>query len=175
MSTTEAPNLQEFIIDRTLDAPRELVWKALTEPGRMQQWFAPKGFSSQVLKHEFHPGGTYHYCMSSDDGKNQMWGKVVYREIAAPERLVYLNSFSDEKGEATRHPLSATWPLEMLTTFILVDYKDQTTLIIKWTPYNATAEEQQTFAGAHDGMRQGWTGTLNNLTEYLAKEQAPTK
>jgi uncharacterized protein YndB with AHSA1/START domain len=169
--STEArqePILQEFIIDRKFAKPREKVWQALVEPKRIEQWFAPKGFTSRVVKMDLRPGGTYHYGMSSPDG-HEMWGKMAYREIVAPERLVYINSFSDANGGTTRHPMSKTWPLEMLTSFILVDYKDETTLIIKWTPFNASEEEKQTFAISHDSMRQGWTGTLDNLTEYLAK------
>jgi len=169
--TTTEPNPQEFIIDRTFDAPRDLVWKSLTEPERMQQWFAPKGCTSRAVKMEFRPGGMYHYCMTTADG-HEMWGKAVYREIVAPERLVYINSFSDAEGGTGRHPMSKTWPLEMQTTYILVDYKGQTTLIVKWTPLNATEEEEQTFATSHDGMRQGWTGTFDHLTEYLKTAKA---
>ena len=160
---------KEFVISRTFDAPRDLAWKAVTEPAHMQEWFSPKGFTSRAMKFELRPGGTYLYCMSAPDGK-EMWGKMVYREIQAPERLVYVNSFSDAEGGTTRHPMSATWPLQMLTTFTLVEDKGKTTLTIRWLPIDATPEEIATFNSSHDGMRQGWTGTLDNLTDYLAKQ-----
>jgi uncharacterized protein YndB with AHSA1/START domain len=169
-TTTEKPNLREFIISRTFNAPRELMWKALTEPERIQQWFSPKGFARKALKMEFRPGGTYHFCMSSPDGK-EMWGKVVYREISEPGHIVLINSFSDAQCGLTRHPMNATWPLEMHTTYTLAEHEGKTTFTIKWTPENATAEEIQTFEAAHASMTQGWTGTLDNLTEYLAKAQ----
>ena len=54
----------------------------------------------------------------SGDG-HVIWAKFVYREIAAPQRLVWVHSFSDEAGGLTRHPLSPTWPLELLTTVTL--------------------------------------------------------
>src|SRR5690242_12908512 len=113
MSTAIADN-QVFEIFRTFDAPRALVWKVCTEPEHMKEWFAPKGFTGRAVKMEFRPGGTYLYCLRSPDG-HEMWGKCVYREIVPPDKLVYINSFSDEKGGTTRHPMSATWPLEMLT------------------------------------------------------------
>jgi uncharacterized protein YndB with AHSA1/START domain len=106
---------QEFVITRVFNAPRELVWKAWTERERLMHWFGPKGFTLKVAKLDFRPGGTYHYSMRSPDGK-EMWGKFVYREIVAPERIVLVNSFSDEKGNLTRHPFSPGWPLEMLST-----------------------------------------------------------
>jgi len=89
-------------------------------------------------------GGVHHSAMVGPDGK-EMWGKMVYREIVAPERLVYINSFSDAAGGNTRHPLSATWPLEMLSTFTLTESAGKTTLGLTWTPHNATAEEIATF------------------------------
>lgn len=166
---THEPTSLEFIITRTFDAPRDVVWKAITEPDRMKEWFGPRGFSSRVAKLELRPGGIYHYCMSSADGK-EMWGKFVYREIVAPERLVFINSFSDAEGNISRHPMSPSWPLEMLSTFTLAEEQDgKTTLTIKWSPHNPTADEIKTFETSHDGMRQGWTGTLDQLTDYLAK------
>jgi len=162
--------LQEFIITRTFDAPRDLVWKACTEPNRMKEWFGPRGFSSRVAKLELRPGGIYHYCMSAADGK-EMWGKFVYREIVAPERLVFINSFSDAESNLTRHPMSPSWPLKMLSTFILTEKEGKTTFSIKWAPFEATEQEKQTFATSHEGMKQGWTGTLDQLTQYLAKCQ----
>jgi len=170
-ATTLAPETaaREFIISRTFDAPRELVWKSLTEPERIQAWFSPKGFSARVAQLDLRPGGAYHYCLASPDG-HEMWGKMVYREIVAPERLVYINSFSDADGGLTRHPMSKSWPLEMLSTFTLVEKDGRTTLTLTWLPFNATADEIATFNTSHDGMKQGWTGTLDNLTEYLAKQ-----
>ncbi len=165
---TEALAQRPFIISRTFDAPRDLVWKAFTDPERMKHWWGPKGFTVRVAKMDFRPGGTYHYCLQSPDGKD-MWGKFVYREIDAPERIVFVDSFSDEKGGLTRHPMHQAWPLEMLSTFTLTESKGKTTLTIKWVPINATEAEHKTFEDGMASMNQGWTGTLDQLTGYLAK------
>ena len=164
----EEVSTREFVITRVFNAPRELVWKAWTERDRLMQWFGPKGFSMSAAKMDFRPGGVFHYCLRSPDGK-EMWGKFVYREIVAPERIVLVNSFSDENGGLTRHPMSPTWPLEMLSTTTFVEQGGKTTLTIKWKPLNPTEEERKTFDGAHGGMQQGWTGTFEQLAEYLAK------
>ena len=162
---------QEFVITRVFDAPRELVWKAWTDRERLMQWFGPKGFALKVATLDFRPGGTFHYSMRSPDGK-EMWGKFVYREIVAPERIVLVNSFSDEKGNLTRHPFSPGWPLEMLSTTTFTEQAGKTTLTLRWAPVNATEAERKTFDSSHDGMRQGWTGTFEQLDEYLAKAKA---
>ena len=170
MSATESStlgSLPEFVISRTFDASPTTLWAALTEPARMEKWLSPKGSSSRVVAQDFRPGGIYHYCMSTPDG-HEMWGKMVYREIRAPHRLEYINAFSDSEGGTTRHPMSATWPLEMLSVFSLTEETPgRTTLTLTWTPFHASDEEVQTFEAAHAGMTQGWTGTLDNLTEYL--------
>src|SRR5438128_5695654 len=106
-----APPSKPFVITRTFDAPRDKVWKAWTEREQLLQWFGPKGFKMTTAKLDLRPGGTFHYCLSSPDGK-EMWGKFVYREIDAPKRIVLVNSFSDAKGGLTRHPMAPAWPLE---------------------------------------------------------------
>ena len=160
---------RDFVISRVFDAPREFVWKAFTDPERMQHWWGPKGFKVIASKMDLRPGGTYHYGMKAPDG-SAMWGKFVYREIAAPERMVFINSFSDEAGGISRHPLAPTWPLETLSVFTFEEAPGgKTKLTIRWSPHNATAEEQKTFDASHDGMRQGWGGTLEQLAAYLAK------
>jgi uncharacterized protein YndB with AHSA1/START domain len=98
-----------------------------------------------------------------------MWGKFVYREIVSPERIVLINSFSNENGELVRHPMSPTWPLEMLSTFTFVEHDGKTTLTIRWSPYQATEAELKTFDDGRQGMNQGWTGTLDQLDAYLKK------
>ncbi len=156
----------EFVITRVFDAPRELVWKAWTERERLMQWFGPKGFTMRVATLDLRPGGVFHYCLRSPDG-HEMWGKFVYRDIAAPERIVLVNSFSDEKGNLTRHPMSPTWPLEMLSTTTFAEQAGKTTVTVRWSPLNATEAERKTFDISHDGMRIGWTGTFDQLDEYL--------
>jgi uncharacterized protein YndB with AHSA1/START domain len=162
---------RRFVISRTFDAPRELMWKAWSERARLMEWFGPKGFKMPAAKMDFHPGGSFHYCLESPDGQ-EMWGKFVYREIVAPEKIVLVNSFSDEAGGITRHPMSATWPLEMLSTFTLTEENGRTTATVQGAPLNATEEERKTFDAAHEGMKQGWTGTFDQLAAYLAKASA---
>jgi uncharacterized protein YndB with AHSA1/START domain len=165
---TATETQKDFVISRVFDAPRDLVWKAFTEAEHLKRWFAPKGFTGKVAKMDLRPGGAYHYCLRAPDGK-EMWGKAVYREIVPPELLVWVNSFSDERGGTTRHPLSPSWPLEMLTTITLAEQDGKTKLTVRWVPINPTDEERKTFDAGHESMNQGWTGTLDQLTAYLAK------
>ena len=163
--------MREFVLVREFAAPRQLVWDAWTKPEHLQRWFGPKGFSLTVGAFDFKPGGTFLYGMKSPDG-HAMWGKWIFREIVPPEKLVVIASFSDAQGDVTRHPLSASWPLETLSTTTLAEKDGQTTLTLRWVAINATDEERQTFDAAHDSMTQGWSGTIEQLTAYLAKIQS---
>jgi len=148
------------------------VWKVWTEPERMAQWFGPKGVKIFHSKNDLRPGGVYHYGMRTPDGK-EMWGKWVYREVAKPERMVFVNSFSDKEGGITRHPMAQNWPLEMLTTITFAEQQEgKTTVTVRWSPINATEAERKVFDTSKDGMRQGWTGTFEQLEAYLAKAKA---
>lgn len=159
----------EFVISRSFEAPRTLVWQALTEPERMAQWWGPKGLVVAAATMDFRPGGRYHYGLKTPDG-GTMWGLFVYREIEAPSRIVLINSFSDENGGITRHPISPTWPLEMLSFFSLDTEGRGTKLSIRWRPLDATNEECETFTTAMESMTHGWGGTLDRLAEYLASQ-----
>ena len=159
---------REFVITRTFDAPRDLVFRAFADPGHMMHWWGPKGFTVVASRMDLRPGGVYHYGMKGPE-RGVMWGKFVYREIVAPQRLVFVNSFSDEAGDITRHPLSPTWPLELLSTITFDERADGTLLTIRWSPLpSATDEERRTFDAAHGGMKQGWAATLDQLAQYLA-------
>lgn len=171
MTTTTTPDQtteRPFVISRTFEAPRESVWKAWTERERLKQWFGPKGSTMPEVKMDFRPGGTCHSCLRSPDGR-EMWGKFIYREIVVPERLVYVQHFSDRAGGITRHPLSPTWPQQMLTTVTFADQNGKTLLTVHWVPLNPTDEERKTFDSAQEGMKQGWGGSFEQLADYLAK------
>ena len=159
-----------FVISRSFDAPRDLVWKAWTEPQRMAQWFGPKGANVVHSKNDLRPGGVYHYGMRTPDG-NKIWGKWVYREILPPQRLVFVSSFSDENGGITRHPMSPDWPRETLSTILFDDVDGKTTVTVKWATINATAIERETFEKARSSMTGGWSGTFEQLEAYLTEVQ----
>jgi len=156
----------ELVIIHTIDAPREQVFKAWTEAEALTHWWGPAGFTVHVATLDLRPGGMFHYRMDTPDG-NHMWGKFVYGEIVAPEKLEYVNSFSDEAGNIIAHPLSATWPLELHNTMTLTEEAGKTTLTLRAIPINATDEMHNTFKSAHEMMHQGFAGTINQLAEYL--------
>ncbi|HJT15786.1 MAG TPA: SRPBCC family protein [Thermoanaerobaculia bacterium] len=160
---------EAFEISRTFDAPRSLVWKAWTEPDRLAQWFGPKGAKVVHSNNDLRPGGVYHYGMEMEG--NRIWGKWVYREISEPHRLVFISSFSDENGGIGRHPMSADWPRETLSTILFDEKNGKTTVTVKWVPINATDIERKTFREAKPSMTGGWGGTLASLESYLAEVQ----
>ncbi len=166
-SAASEPADRELVVTRVLDAPRELVWKALTEPDRLERWWGPKGFTSKVHKLELRPGGIFLYSQRTPDGR-EMWGKWVYREIVAPERLVSVSSFTDEKGNSIPHPLIPNWPLEILGTSTFTERQGKTTMVVRMVPVNATESERKTFEDHLNWMEEGFDGTLEKLDKYLA-------
>lgn len=158
---------KEFTVVRTFDAPRDLVWKAHTEAERMRHWWGPKGFTMLKFTLDLKPGGLCHYGMRGPTGM-EMWGKLVFREIAKPTRLSYVVSFSDAQGGTTRHPLATTWPLEVLSVLDFTEHAGKTTLTITGHPINASEIEIKTYDDAHEGMNAGFKGTMDQLEAYLA-------
>ncbi len=158
-----------FVISRTVNAPRELVWRAYTEPEHLKRWFGPKGFTMPTCSMDLRPGGVFHYCMRSPDGF-EMWGKWIFHEIVRPERLVNTVSFSDPQGGVTRHPMAPAWPLETLGTATFIGHGDKTTVAVEWVAVNATEAEQKSFDEGHVGMSMGWSGTFDQLEAFLAEE-----
>jgi uncharacterized protein YndB with AHSA1/START domain len=162
------PTDREFIVTRVFDAPRELVFQAWTDPDRLAHWWGPKGFTTVSGTMDLRPGGVFHYGLRSPAGQ-VMWGKWVFREVLAPERLVFVASFSDETGGVTRHPFAHDWPLEVLSTLTFGAEGGKTRLTMRGVPINATESERKTFKAGHDSMQKGWAGTLDQLAEYLAQ------
>ena len=161
----------DFVMSRVFDAPRDLLWQCFTEPERMKQWWGPKGFTVISSKIDLRVGGTYHYGMKAPDGST-MWGLFSYREIVPREKLVFVNSFSDEKRGVTRHPMAPSWPLTMLSTFTFEDAPGgKTEFTVRWQTLNATEAEQETFDSpqSRQSMTNGWSGTMDQLEVYLAR------
>jgi len=153
---------KELIITRMFDAPRDLVWKAWTDPERLMRWWGSKNFTSPVSKIDLRVGGTYVNCMRAPDGK-EYWSTGVYREIVPLERLVLTDSFADEKGTivpAAHYGMQGDWPLELLitVTFEVAAGKTKMTLRHVGIPTVETANAQT-----------GWNESFDKLAEVLAK------
>lgn len=159
-----------FTYERTFNAPRDLVWKALTTEEHMRQWWGPKGMTMLKSTLDLRPGGTYHYGMAAADG-TEMWGILRYREIVPPRRLVFIVNFSDASGGITRHPLAPNWPLHVLSVATLTELNGTTTISIDTIPVNATQEEMEIFAAAKGGMTVGTNGMYDVFEQYLATLQ----
>lgn len=157
----------EFVISRVFNAPRNIVYHAWSDPNELQKWFGPKDASTFYSKGDVKPGGTYHYGMRVP-ALGEVWGRWVFREIVPPERLVWVNSFSDKDGGVTRHPMAPTWPAELLTTVTFEDEGGKTRVTVSWIPIDASEEERNTFVAAKASMQGGWTGTFDRCDEYLS-------
>lgn len=158
--------INPFKISREFNVSQDLMWKLWTEKDLLEKWSGPKGTKLKQADFELKSGAINHYCMIMPDG-SEMWGTQVFREFMKPDRFVYVNSFSDAQGQITRHPMSATWPLEMLTTITFLSLGEKTRVTIEWMPLDAKANEIETFNEAHEGMKMGWSGSLDTLEQYL--------
>jgi uncharacterized protein YndB with AHSA1/START domain len=164
-------NEPTFTIERIFNAPRDLVWKAWTDPKLFPQWFGPtKGSECKVLAFELKVGGVLHSEINSPYG--HMYGKFTYQEIAPKSKLSWLHSFADEKGNVIQAPHNTNWPRELLTSIYFEDAGDKTHLKLTWVPVKPTDAERQCFADGLSGMSQGWGGTFGLLEEFLAKKNA---
>jgi uncharacterized protein YndB with AHSA1/START domain len=154
-SSGAEPGNGEFVITRVFDAPRELVFKAWTDPKRVARWWGPFGFTNPVCELDVRPGGAIRIHMRGPDGTiYPMTG--VYHEIVEPERLVFTSAALDGKG----NPL-----FEVLHTITFAEQGGKTTLIMKARIAKTTLEAAPYLAG----METGWKQSADRLVEHMAK------
>lgn len=103
---------------RLFDAPRNLVWRAWTDPKHLAQWFGPEGFTSSVPELDVRVGGSLRIVMRSGDD-NDYPMKSEFREVVPPERLVFSNIAVDNEGNHL---------VEGETTVMLEEQGDKTKL-----------------------------------------------
>jgi uncharacterized protein YndB with AHSA1/START domain len=97
MTENTVSEIERMVVTRVFDAPRELVWKAWTDPKYVMQWWGPKGFTAPVCRMDFRVGGKSLCCMKAPDGQ-EFWNAVEYHEIVLHEKIVSSMYFSDSKG-----------------------------------------------------------------------------
>lgn len=148
----------EVVITRLLNAPRELVFQAWTEPQHVMQWWGPQGFQNTECNMDVRDGGAFTLHMTGPDGVSYpCLGR--YEEITPPERLVLI-------GEADeRHACGAGLPPRARVTVTLVDFHGRTELTIH-TRFETAALLQ---AAVAMGYRTGWEGAFERLANHLAR------
>ena len=158
---TSQQKAQDLVITRIFDAPRELVWKAWTEPEQVMRWWGGKTITSPACKIDFRVGGKYHFCMRMPDGQD-VWSTGVYKEIVPLERIVKTDSFADAEGNVVQgsyYGLEEDFPLEllMIITFEDLDGKTKMTLRHQGMPTGEMAEM----------TKQSWSESFDKLAESL--------
>jgi uncharacterized protein YndB with AHSA1/START domain len=158
MSAPSKENNIQLQLTRVFNAPRELVFKAWTDPDQFQHWFgaaACDGGSLQSVKVDARVGGKYRLQVRKDDG--EFFTTVgTYREVTPPERLVFTWQFEkdgsgDEYGEVE--------PPEMLVTLEFRALGKQTELIL--------THEKFASVQSRDRHEEGWTRCLNELGKFV--------
>jgi uncharacterized protein YndB with AHSA1/START domain len=135
---------RELTITRVFDAPRELVFSAWAKPEHLSKWFGPNGFTVSSCEMDFRVGGKFRFCMSGFGREHWVHGE--YREIVAPERIVWTGTLEHEGNE-------------IVTAVTFADLDGKTRLTVRQT-YSIDTDSTR-------GAREGWTQTLEHLAEFL--------
>lgn len=156
--------LERMTITRTFDAPRELVWKAWTDPKYVSQWWGPKDFTTPVCKMDFRVGGKFLYCMKSPDGQ-EFWNAGEYHQIVPYEKIVLSMYFADAEGNKVDPEHYGMQHEAIEDAHDVVTFEDLGNGRTKVTFIgNETMEE-----AAKSGQVEGWNQILDKVAEVLAE------
>ena len=144
---------RELVITRVFDAPRPLVFKAWTEPARMARWTGPRGFTVTSSTVDVRPGGAYRTCLRSPEGRDHCM-RGGYREVVAPERLVFSFDWEEPDGTPGR---------EMLITVTFADHDGKTRMTFHQARFDSIRDR--------DEHGEGWNSSFDRLDEYLIQAQ----
>jgi uncharacterized protein YndB with AHSA1/START domain len=161
MIPNDKPPQQDLVITRIFDAPRDLVFRAWTDPKHVAQWWGPHGFTTPVCELDVRPGGAIRIDMQGPDGVMYP-SKGVFHEVVPPERLVFTTeAFEDAEGKSQ---------LEVLNTVTFAEYDGKTKLTLQ----SEIIRSSPAVAAALDGMAEGWNQSLDRLTEHLEQSLGET-
>ncbi|MDQ2911960.1 MAG: SRPBCC family protein [Chloroflexota bacterium] len=146
------PSDLEILITREFDAPRELVFKAMTDPKLIPQWWGPREYTVTVDKMDVRPGGAWRFVLRKADGTEEGF-RGEYREVVAPERVVQTFEWEPMAGDIS------------LETAIFTEH-DGRTLLTNTTRFTSKADRDGMI---ESGMEGGLRETHDRFAEVLAK------
>ena len=147
----------EIVMTRVFDAPRELVFRALTTPELLKRWFGPHGWNLIECEVDLRVGGAWRF-LSQGPGGRTMGMRGVYREIVPTERIVYTESFDEW-----------AWQGSALITTTLVERDGRTTL----TCVSLAPSREVRDAVIQSGMEHGAAETYDRLADVLSGKSSP--
>jgi uncharacterized protein YndB with AHSA1/START domain len=154
------PSDREIVLTRSFDAPRKLVWEAVTTPALLKRWLGGlPGWTMTTCEMDLRVGGSYRYEWRKDDGTSMGMGGVL-REVVAPERMVATEKFD-----------IAWYPGEGLVTQVLTEQDGRTTITMTLRYESKEARDTVVKSGATSGMEM----TYARLAELLAAAPAGGK
>ena len=163
MTENTVSEIERMVVTRVFDAPRELVWRAWTDPKYIMQWWGPKGFTAPVCKMDFRVGGKLLCCMKGPDGQ-EGWNAVEYHEIVLYEKIVSSMYFSDSKGNKID-------PAELGIEQEAIDGAYDVTIFEDLgngrTKLTHTGNEPMESA-KESGQFEGWVETLDKIAAVVA-------
>jgi len=145
---------REIVITRVVDAPRELVWEAWTNPEHVVHWWGPRGFTTTIQKMDVRPGGVWQHVMHGPDGTNYP-NKSIFKEVVRPERIVYSHGGGREGGKGAH--FMATWTFEAVE-----GHKTRVTIRSVFP-----SAEDRAFVVKEYGAIEGGKQTLERLSQHL--------
>jgi uncharacterized protein YndB with AHSA1/START domain len=155
------PVKKEIVIKRIFNAPRELVFKAWTDPEHLKHWYAPNNCMVLIRKFDFRVGGIFHHCIQNPK-HGDCWAIGTYLEIVVPEKIVYTLAIADEKGNLM-NPVDAgmdpEWPQETVVTVTFEEYEGKTKLTLHQTVTESIAKRT--------GAYPSWLEMLDKLAAEL--------
>jgi len=151
---------KELKLERIFDAPRDLVFKAWTDPELVAQWWGPRGVTNPTCEWEARPGGTIHIVMLAGEELGPMQGQEwpmngEFKEVEEPSKLVFTANALIAGKEVLQH----------LTTVTLTEEGDKTKMTVHIVVTKTTPEA----AGPLSGMEMGWNQQLDKLREFVQK------
>jgi uncharacterized protein YndB with AHSA1/START domain len=162
MTATNGPT--EQVIERVFDAPRELLWRAWTDPEWFMRWWGPAPFTSPWVQMDLQPGGRFVWVMRDPDGQ-EYYTVGEFREIDPPSRLVYTDSFGDAEGNVvspTTYGMGDDFPVTTVVTVTFEDLGGQTRLRI--------ASDQAVPGNMWEMASAGWYSSLDKLAAVVTKQ-----
>ncbi|MGH7556387.1 MAG: SRPBCC family protein [Gemmatimonadota bacterium] len=152
------PSDREIAMTRVFDAPRSLVFDALTKPELLKRWlFGPDGWSLEVCEIDLRPGGEYRYVWRHEADGTEMGMGGVYREVVPPERIVATESFDE-----------SWYPGDAVGTMVLTEQGGKTTLTQTMLYESREARD----AVLESPMESGVAASYDRLEEMLASLRA---